>query len=152
MVFLWFSYSYVSHNQMVHGIQRMAIAIGSPSTQEDSHCAECNDGYYLFSRDCQERWDQVTSSVSQDGRYKNRYKNTKTDNLSESFSWARFFFGPGFSLNCQRCPRMVWKLVDVGRFAGQNLEWVPSSTWISRCEWGYMNQTSKNLCFFLQAI
>jgi hypothetical protein len=62
MVFLWFSYSYVSHNQMVHGIQRMAIAIGSPSTQEDSHCAECNDGYYLFSRDCQERWDQVTSS------------------------------------------------------------------------------------------
>lgn len=23
--------------------------------QEDSHCAECNGGYYLFSRDCQDR-------------------------------------------------------------------------------------------------
>ena len=76
MVFLWFSYSYVSHNQMVHGIQRMAIAIGSPSTQEDSHCAECNDGYYLFSRDCQERWDQVTSSTGSECL---KMGDTKTD-------------------------------------------------------------------------
>ena len=85
-------------------------------------------------------------SVSQDGRYKNRYKNTHWQ-FKWEFLMSQVFFGPGFSLNCQRCPRMVWKLVDFGRFAGQTLDGY-QAVLESLAVNGDMNQTSKNLFFF----
>lgn len=55
----WIYFGDILHPSLNHSpVATKSFTIFTSSVerwQEDSHCAECNGGYYLFSRDCQDR-------------------------------------------------------------------------------------------------